>query len=727
MSLKGIIARFAFTALLFLAIILPAIAQMGGVVTPVKFKTEVKYVDQVTADLIITANIDDKWHLYSQYNPEGASLPTVITFTASKDYQRVGVVKEWPKPTRKYEELFGVEEQFFYKKAIFTQRIIRLNEKPFKINVEFEGQACIEQCVLISEEFEFEVKGREIPLDPADSSGMSAVPMEQPKDLGGTDSLSTPAAVDSSDKPSSNEPNDNRKSLWLTFILAFGIGLVTLVTPCVFPVIPMTVSFFMHGSENRRKGRMQAMFYGISIVLIYTIPIIILTALTAFLGSNLIPADFANTLSTHWIPNVIFFFIFIIFAASFFGAFEIVLPSWMVNKADAKADKGGYVGAFFMALTLVIVSFSCTGPLVGTIIVQSLGGLNVDPNQQYSFGQLLFQYGEPTIGMLGFSLGVAIPFTVFALFPGLLSNMPKSGGWLNVVKVVLGFIELALAFKFLSVSDQAYHWGILDREIYIAIWVIISILLGMYLLGKLKFRHDSEMKYLGTGRLSLALIAFVFAMYLFPGMFGAPLKALSGYLPPMHSHDFDLVGLIRDQGTLSAPAGDDSAAELCEKPKYAEFLHLPHGLNGYYDYEQGMECARKLGKPVFIDFTGHGCVNCREMEANVWSDPRVLKKLQNNFIVIALYVDDKTSLPEEEWYRSRYDGKMKKTVGKKYADFQIARFGVNAQPYYVLLDHDGKELTAENFAYKKDVDAFLDFLNEGLAEFAKRQSTAEGK
>jgi thiol:disulfide interchange protein DsbD len=397
-----------------------------------------------------------------------------------------------------------------------------------------------------------------------------------------------------------------------------------------------------------------------------------------------------------------------LFAFSFFGMFEIVLPGWLVNKSDKQADRGGLLGSFFMALTLVLVSFSCTGPIVGAILVQSAGG------------EIL----KPIVGMFGFSLAFALPFTLFALFPGWLNNLPKSGGWLNSVKVVLGFFELALGLKFLSIADQTYHWRILDREIYLAVWIVIFVLLGFYLLGKLKFAHDSEVKFVSVPRLMLAILTFTFVVYLIPGMFGAPLKAISGYLPPQTTHDFDIHQIVRDEIKLGLPHRTSSGVtsgqdEICEKPKFGEFLHLPHGLEGYFDYEQGMACARKQNKPVFIDFTGHGCVNCREMEASVWSDPRVLDRLRNNFVVIALYVDDKSTLPESEWITSTYDGKVKKTLGKKYADFQITRYKVNAQPYYVLLD--GKEqVLVQPRAYDLNTDHFVEFLDQALTEFQKR-------
>jgi thiol:disulfide interchange protein DsbD len=452
----------------------------------------------------------------------------------------------------------------------------------------------------------------------------------------------------------------------------------------------------MHGSDSKLKSKLLAGTYGISIIAIYTI----VGSVVAFVfGPNI-----ANWLSTHWLPNLIFFLVFIIFAFSFFGMFEIVLPSWIVNKSDQKADKGGYIGAFFMALTLVLVSFSCTGPIVGAILVESSGG----------------EFLKPIIGMFGFSLAFAFPFTLFAWFPGLLSNMPKSGGWLNSVKVVLGFIELALGLKFLSVADQTYHWGILDREVYLALWIVIFTLLGLYLLGKLRFAHDSETKHIGVPKLMLAILSFTFAVYMVPGLFGAPLKALSGYSPPQATHDFDIHAIVRNEINQIKSYGTirDKSLEQCEKSKYTDFLHLPHGINGYFDYEQGLACAKAQNKPIFIDFTGHGCVNCRQMEANVWSDPRVIEKLKNDFVVIALYVDDKTKLHESEWIKSNYDGKIKKTLGKKYADFQITKYGVNAQPYYVLLDSD-ENMLIDPKAYDLNIDNFVDFLDEGLKRFNK--------
>jgi thiol:disulfide interchange protein DsbD len=469
-------------------------------------------------------------------------------------------------------------------------------------------------------------------------------------------------------------------------------------------MVPMTVSFFLKGSENKAKSRFNASVFGISIVVLYTIPIAILIGISYFIGGEAITVDAFNWLATHWIPNILFFLIFMVFAASFFGAFEIVLPSWMTSKADSKADRGGILGSFFMALTLVLVSFSCTGPIVGTIIVKSTQG----------------EIWEPIITMLAFSAAFALPFTLFAFFPSWLSNLPKSGGWLNSVKVVLGFIEVALGFKFLSVADQVYHWGILDRETYLAIWIVTFTLLGFYLLGKLKFKHDSEVKYLSVGRLGMAIAVFAFVVYMIPGMWGAPLRVLSGYMPPQQTLDFDMPRIVREAAMLNG-GGNGEPTKLCEKPKFEDILpSLPHGLEGYHDFDQALKCAKEQNKPLFVDFTGHGCVNCREMEANVWSAPEVLKRLKNDYIVVALYVDDKTELPESEWITSTYDGKVKKTIGRKFADLQVTRYEQNAQPYYCLLDTAGKDLVKPR-AYDLDVDAFVQFLDNGLKEFKARQ------
>jgi thiol:disulfide interchange protein len=669
------------------------------VLNPVKWSYSVNYTSESEAELQFTAKIDDKWHLYSQFVGENGPLPTVFNYEKNKSFEIVGKASESPKPEKVFDEMFQMDVLFFSNKAVFKQKIKLLTDKSFKITGNIEYMCCDdERCIPLDADFEFSVVGQKKSENDTKllvDSSVADTNHIQINQVINTDSIKQNSVIESDNSIFYTTSVDENTSLFWFFLLSFLAGLAAILTPCVFPMIPMTVSFFMHNNENKAKARFQAIIYGASIILIYTV---IGTLVAVTLGAN-----FANWLSTHWIPNVFFFLIFVVFAASFLGMFEITLPSWLINKSDKQVDKGGFSGSFFMAFTLVLVSFSCTGPIVGAILVESASG------------EIL----KPIIGMFGFSLAFALPFTFFALFPSLLSNLPKSGGWLNSVKVVLGFLELALGLKFLSVADQTYHWGILDREVYIAFWIVIFALLGFYLLGKLKFSHDSDSKFISVPRLSLAIITFAFVIYLIPGMFGAPLKALSGYLPPQSSHDFDLNAIIREN-VKQTSANSSSSFDVCDKPKYADFLHLPHGLEGFFDYEQGMACAKKLNKPVFIDFTGHGCVNCREMEANVWSDPKVLSLLQNEFVIIALYVDDKTELPENEWITSSYDGKVKKTIGKKYADFQISKFNVNAQPYYVLLDHNG-ELLAAPRAYNLNISSFVDFLNLGLSEFKNRE------
>ena len=477
---------------------------------------------------------------------------------------------------------------------------------------------------------------------------------------------------------------------WSLIIEAILWGFAALLTPCVFPMVPMTVSFFMKGSSSPAAGRFKAAMYGLFIVLLYTVPISLIILITRIVGGNAVTADIFNWLATHWLPNIIFFIVFMIFAASFFGAFEITLPSSLVNKSDKKADKGGLAGIFFMALTLVLVSFSCTGPIVGTVLIKSTEG----------------EFWTPMVTMLAFSLAFALPFTVLALFPSLLTKL-KSGSWMNTIKVVLGFIEVALGFKFLSVADQTYHWGLLDREVYLAIWIVTFSLLGLYLLGKIRFANDQPCEHLTVKRLAASIAVFSFVVYMIPGMFGAPLKALSGYLPPVTTQDFIL-------GGNTAPDGAVPAAGTGEKYD----LHLPLGLSGYFDLEEGLAAAEKSGKPVFVDITGHGCVNCREMESRVWSDPAVLDILRNDYIIVALYTDDKTRLAEEDWVTTE-NGDVLKHMGRANSYIVRTRFGVNAQPNYVLLSSDG-ELLAPVRGYDLSIQGFVDFLQAGLDKAAEK-------
>ena len=475
------------------------------------------------------------------------------------------------------------------------------------------------------------------------------------------------------------------RGLWALILEAILWGFAMLLTPCVFPMVPMTVSFFMKGSETPRQGRLKAFLYGLFIILLYTVPISLIIGITWVVGGRGVTADIFNWLSTHWLPNIIFFLVFMAFAASFFGAFEITLPSKWTNSADKNSDRKGLGGIFFLALTLVLVSFSCTGPIVGTVLIKSTQG----------------EFWTPMVTMLAFSVAFALPFTVLALFPALLKKLPKSGGWLNSVKVVLGFIEIALGLKFLSVADQTYHWHLLDREVYLAIWIAVFFLLGLYLIGKLRFKNDSPLEYLSVPRLALAIAVFSFVVYLVPGMWGAPLKALSGYMPPMETQDFVLAS--GERVVAASPAA---------QPSQPGTITVAHGLQAYDNLEDGLAAARESGKPVFLDFTGFGCVNCREMEARVWSDPEVLRRLRDDFVIVALHVDDKTKLPESRWVVND-KGHTLKDVGRVNSYIALHDFGVNAQPNYFLLDGDGRRLAGPR-PYNLDIQGFVDFLDSAL-------------
>ncbi len=684
-----------FFVIVFSVLLSNIFVTQAQVKQPVKWTFSVKQTGDNEADLIFKAKIDKGWHLYSQHLPEGGPIPTSFTFKKAGNYKLKGTASE-PKGKTEYDKTFEMNITSFVDDATFVQKIITNSDKEFVVTGTFDYMVCNDGSCIPFSDNDFSISVKTANQTVLDKKDIIKNTIPDTAFIAKTDTgkpVNTELNQGKTSQFTDGSPINKKDSLWKFFLLSFLAGLAAILTPCVFPMIPMTVSFFMNEGTKKAKARIQAFIYGFSIIGIYTI---IGTVVSITLGAN-----FANWLSTHWIPNVFFFLIFIFFAASFFGMFEITLPGWIVTKSDKQADKGGILGPFFMAFTLVLVSFSCTGPIVGAILVASAGG------------EILM----PIIGMFGFSLAFALPFTLFAIFPSWLKNLPKSGGWLNSVKVVLGFLELALGLKFLSIADQTYHWRLLDREIYLAIWIVIFTLMGLYLLGKIKFKHDSEVKFVSVPRLLMVIVTFSFVAYLIPGMFGAPLKALSGYLPPQTSHDFDLSAIIRDN---ARNGGSTPISTICDKPKYSEFLHLPHGLQGYFDFEQGMACAKKQNKPVFIDFTGHGCVNCREMEANVWSDPQILNRLKENFIVIALYVDDKTDLPSTEWITSKVDGKIKNTIGKKYADYQISRFNINAQPYYVLLDHKGDLLNTPR-AYNKNIGEFISFLDNGVEEFKNRQ------
>jgi len=648
-----------------------------------------------TIDLIFTAVLDKDWYLYSSdFDPDLGPMLTSFALTPNKSFALVGKLKP-QNPKTKYEEIWGGNVKFFDDKAVFKQSVKILTADPV-IKGSSEYQTCSHTsglCVPGNDDFEF--KGLKVVADGATTppavATSPAVASAQTTDTITQETANiTITAGDSAEATSekvapkadlSQEDTGADKSLWGFALAAFLSGLVALLTPCVFPIIPMTVSYF----TNQTNGKVKALLYGVSIVMIYT--------LIGTVVSRLNGPAFANFLSTHWIPNVLFFAIFFVFGLSFLGLFEIVLPSAFVNKMDAKSDQGGYAGIFFMAFTLVLVSFSCTGPIVGSLLVASAGGAVV----------------KPIIGMAAFSSAFAIPFTLFALFPQWLKSLPKSGGWLNTVKVVLGFLELALALKFLSIADQVYHWHLLDREVYLAFWIVIFSMLGFYLLGKILTPHDSPIERVSVPRILLSIITFTFVIYMLPGMWGAPLKALAGYLPPQSTIDFDL-----NKRASGAPA--TAASEVSKK--YADLFHLPHELDGFFDIKEAQAYAKKVNKPVFIDFTGHGCVNCREMEARVWSDQEVLKRLQNDFVIAALYVDDKTELPESDWYTSKYDNKVKKTIGAQNADLQIVKYNNNAQPHYCIVDQEGNLLVAPK-NYDLNPAHFVTFLESAKAAYKK--------
>ena len=494
------------------------------------------------------------------------------------------------------------------------------------------------------------------------------------------------------ERPVENAQTAKSGGLWSLVLEAILWGLLMLLTPCVFPMVPMTVSFFLRQSGSPRQGRFKATMYGLFIVLLYTVPISVIIGLTWAVGGSTVTADIFNWLSTHWLPNIIFFLVFMVFAASFFGAFEIVLPSSWTNKADAGSERKGLLGVFFLALTLVLVSFSCTGPIVGTVLIKSTQG----------------EFWAPMVTMLAFSVAFALPFTLFAFFPSVLSKLPRSGGWLNSVKITLGFIEIALGLKFLSVADQTYHWHLLDRDIYLAIWIICFTLLGLYLLGLIRFKYDTPIKKYSVGRIALIIIDFAFVAYMIPGMWGAPLKALSGYLPPMETQHIRL-------GKYAPAAGEasgESALVITDAGRQAlqgHIVSLPHGLTGYDNLPDALAAAAASGKRVFVDITGHGCVNCREMEARVWSNPEVLQRLRDNFVIVSLYVDDKTRLPEDKWVTTP-SGKVLKDVGRVNARLVLDRFGVNSQPNYFILSADGATLAGPR-GYNLDPVAFAAFLD----------------
>jgi thiol:disulfide interchange protein len=634
--------------LLSLILAIAALGLKAQVIEPIKWSFSSKQ-DGANVELIFKATIDKGWHLYDTSLPEGGPIATQINFEDSTKFRLAGQLGKSPEPEVHFDSTFQLPLRYFANEVILTQKIVLPNNSPVEIkgNVMFMG--CNNETCLPPNEVAFKFSFNQI----------------------------NKSAIESS---SGARASSSGQTIWVFLLLSLLAGFASILTPCVFPMIPMTVSFFMRGSENRKKSILTAFFFGLSITVIFTV-------LGALFSLGVFGPNVGSILSTHWIPNLIFFILFLVFAISFFGAFEIILPSSLVNKTDSKADKGGLIGAFFMALTTVIVSFSCTGPFIGALIIQSVqdGGL------------------RPLVGMLVYGLAFATPFTLLAIFPSALNKLPKSGGWLNSVKVVFAFILLAFGFKFLGNIDQVYNLGILNREIFLAIWIVIFFMLGLYLLGKIKFSHDSDMLYLGIGRFMLSMATFVFVLYLFTGLFGAPLTSISALIPPA---DRPVGFALSSSGGGAAPQ-----AATCGPAKYADKLHLPNGLSGYFDFDQGLACAKEQKKPLFVVFKGHACANCKKMENTVWAEPETQKLLAEKFVIVGLYTDDRTKLPKEDQVASKLDGKLKSTIGAKNLDLLISKYNTNSIPFHVIIMPDGTEY---KMGATFDNQEFFSFLNKAL-------------
>lgn len=664
-----------------------AIASFAQLQDPVKWSYQVNELNETESELVFTGKLDQSWHIYSQYTDDNGPLGIAFQFNPSKDYKLIGKVSESPKPHEEFDNDFQCNVRSFSGKVVFKQKIKRLSDKDFKVSGTFSYQACNNGSCIAPEDrdFNFSVKAAAAPVDAAE---LAAIEEQEATDsvVETAEAVVEETAADTTEEPAEEE---ERNSLLSIFLLALVGGILTMFTPCVFPMIPMTVNFFMNAGEDKRKNRRQAFFFGFSIVFLFAV-------LGAILALILGPESL-YIMGVHWIPNLIFFIIFLVFSMSFFGMFEIKMPEKWINKSDEQADKGGFLAPFFIALTTVLVSFSCTGPILGAALV----GLTTSSTDRW----------VSLLTMLGFGIGFALPFTLLAIFPGVLKNM-KSGSWLNTVKVVFAFLELAFGLKFLQQADLYCGWGILDREVYLALWIVIFAMLGFYLLGKLRFKGDDPVEHLGFGRTAIAILVFAFVMYMIPGMWGAPLKGISGFLPPMESQDFNLA----KHGTTVAAAG--ATAQVGKLPadrRYTDKLHSPDGYEAFYDLNEAKAYAKEHNMPIFIDFTGKTCANCREMEHYVWSDENVMALLSTKFVMCALYADENTiELPEDEWVVDE-KGKTLKTLGRRNLNFQKTEYNMNAQPYYVIINADGKVLTKENYKYDRDVQKFLNFLNEGLA------------
>ncbi len=635
--------------------LLPSLS--GQIFDPVSWSFSYDELGEGRYELVFKATIEEGSHLYGMDIPSGGPIPTSFSFNESDDYKLVDDIKSLNEGEEVFDTAFEMDILYYSNEAEFRQ-IIESELKSFSVEGYVNFMACDDERCSPPQDVDFKI---------SISSG------------------ETSAVVQPADQLQTDSAGSDRGLMGL-LIVSFFLGLAGILTPCVFPMIPMTVAFFSQDSGKKSGSFVKALIFALSIILIYSSLGVIVSLTSA-------GASFASSLSTHWMPNLLFFLLFIVFAASFFGAYEIVLPNKWVSGADSKVDKGGFIAAFFLGLTTVLVSFACTGPIVGALLVEAASG----------------DVLRPTVGMFGFGLGFALPFFLFALFPSIMNKLPKSGGWLNSIKVVLGFIMLAFSLKFLSTIDTVYGLEILGRDIYLAVWIVLFFLLGLYLLGKIKFSNDSDLKHIGVFRFVLIIAVFSFTIYLVPGLFGAPLTGISSLLPPKETLSIDLTKSTVSQNSIPVSGSTESV-------KYGDKFELPYGLEGYFDYEEGMEAARQLGKPVFLDFKGHACSNCKEMEAKVWSDSRVLQRLRENFVIIALYCDDRTKLPEEEWYTSSFDNKVKNTIGKLNTDLEIRMFGTNTQPLYVIVDHDGNML-GEKMEHNLNIDEYIKWMDNGLSEF----------
>ena len=710
-----------------------SVAVAAQVLEPVSWSFRSEKTGDNTFDLVMTAELEASWHLYAMDIEEGGPIATSFTFEPGKGYKLSGKTVEVTKPEVKFDNSFGMDIGMHSGTAEFRQKVT-VTGSPVTVKGYVTFMSCDDRQCLPPRDVEFALElrgGVAAAAKPADGkitaaqeadAGTDTAPAagnESGTDAGtgtGTDTevLSTVTDIKTADSaadisfaedqtasvPATETTSGKQgKGFLKFFLLSMLAGLAGILTPCVFPMIPMTVAFFSQGSGKKGSAVGKALFFGFTIVMLYSLLGIIVSLTSAGAG-------FANTLSTHWIPNVIFFLLFLVFAASFFGAFEIVLPAKWVSSSDSKVDRGGALATFFLGITTVLVSFSCTGPIVGALLVEAASG----------------DVLRPTIGMFGFGLAFALPFTLFALFPSWMNKMPKSGGWLNSVKVVLGFIILAFSLKFASTVDTVYNLGILSRDIYLAIWIVLFVLLGIYLMGKIKFSHDSDVPHIGVFRLVLIIASFTFALYLVPGLFGAPLTRISALLPPRETSGFNLLKAISDNrgdaapGTFAPGTMGTTGAAICGTPKYSDFLHFEYGLQGYFDLEEGLACAKQLNKPVLIDFKGHACANCKEMDARVWSDPEVQRRIRENFVLVGLDVDDRTKLPDNEVFVSKVDGKEKKTMGKKNEDIEISMFNTNTLPLYAIVDPSGNPLI-ETRGTDFDIQAYIDWLDRGAEAF----------